>query len=258
MNNGNYTASDVSDAGTCAVCGGTGWEPVIQQISVGQHIEERKAVRRCTCCNGNHKGRVASVSARAGIPVSRSLSDFDWSVYGADVRREETLVTKFVELFREFERENLGLYITSRTRGSGKTFLASAIGGELIKRYETSVRFVSVSELLDIALGKRGEEADSLESLMTCRVLILDDLGQKQTGRDWLSDVLFRIIDSRYRSKKTVILTSNVPLPDLDFDDRIVDRLNAMTVTVKIPEFCVRAREANNRKKAILKKLGIM
>ena len=52
-------------------------------------------------------------------------------------------------------------------------------------------------------------------------------------------------------------MTSNVALPELDFDDRVVDRLNAMTVTVKIPEVCIRAREANTRKRAILEELGI-
>ena len=67
----------------------------------------------------------------------------------------------------------------------------------------------------------------------------------------------FRIIDKRYQKRGAMIVTSNVPLPELYFDDRLVDRLNAMTVTVKIPEYCVRAREANTRKRAILQKLGI-
>ncbi len=255
---GNYTVSDDYYAGVCRVCGGTGWEPVIQSIAREGYIETVNAVRRCTACNGNYMKRIADASVRAGIPVERTLKDFDWSVYGTDIRREKSIVDKFIELFPEFERENLGLYITSETRGSGKTFLASAIGGELIKRYEASVRFVNASDLLDMSREKHDDIPDALAGLISCRVLIIDDLGQKLTGRDWLTDVLFRIIDKRYQLKKTTIITSNAPLRDLDFDDRIADRLNAMTITVKIPEVCVRAKDASIRKTEILKRLGVM
>lgn len=149
------------------------------------------------------------------------------------------------------------MFITSRTRGSGKTFLASSIGGELIERYEAGVRFVSAADLIGISKEKREDGSDPLDDLISCRVLILDDLGQQRMGRDWLTDILFRIIDKRYSSKKTIIVTSNVALAELEFDDRIVDRLNAMTVTIRLPEVCIRARDANTRKRAILAKLGI-
>ena len=254
----NYTVSEDYYAGVCRVCGGTGWEPVIESVAIKGCVEKVNAVQRCRACNGNYRKRISDASARAGIPVGRSLKDFDWSVYDTDVLREKSIVDKFIDSFPEFERENLGLYITSKTRGSGKTFLASAVGGELIKRYEASVRFVNASELLDLSQEKHRDMQDPLESLTACRVLIIDDLGQKLTGRDWLTDVLFRIIDKRYRFGKITILTSNVPLRDLDFDDRIADRLNAMTITVRIPEVCVRARQANARKTEILKRLGVM
>ena len=163
----------------------------------------------------------------------------------------------FINRFPEFEKDNIGLYITSKTRGSGKTFLASAIAGELIDKYEASTQFINVSDLLEMSKKKRDDGGDPLESLLSCRVLILDDLGQKMTGINWLEDVLFRIINTRYATKKILIVTSNIPLPELDFDDRLVDRFNAMMLTVKIPECCIRAREARSRKEAILQKYGI-
>ena len=185
------------------------------------------------------------------------MSDFDWDLYGVDLTREKNIVGQFVERLPEFEKNGLGLFLTSKTRGSGKTFLASAIGGELISRYEASIRFVSASNLIEISKEKREDGSDPLDELISCRVLILDDLGQQRTGRDWLTDILFRIIDKRYQGQKTVIVTSNVPLAELDFDDRVVDRLNSMTLTIKLPEYCVRAREANTRKKEFLRELGI-
>lgn len=251
------TVSDPVDDGVCPVCRGSGWEDCEIQQAVGDHIQTYKAVKRCTYCNGGHARKVADALIAADIPEGRSLSDFDWSLYGEDLTREKRIVNQFVERFPDFEREGMGLFITSRTRGSGKTFLSSAVGGELISRYEASIRFVSASNLIEISKQKRDDGGDPLDGLISCRVLILDDLGQQRTGRDWLTDLLFRIIDARYQAKKIVIVTSNVALAELDFDDRVVDRLNAMTLTIKIPEYCVRARDANTRKKAILTRLGI-
>lgn len=252
-----YTISD-DDNDVCPVCHGTGWEETeIDTSDVYGEGSTTKAVKPCTACNGGHARKVADALIVADIPEGRSLSDFDWTLYGVDTSREKKIVNTFVERFTEFERDGLGLYLTSKTRGSGKTFLASCIGGELINRYETSLRFVNASDLLEISKEKRDDGGDPLDALITCRVLILDDLGQKLTGRDWLTDVLFRIIDKRYQQKRTMIVTSNVDLKELNFDDRVVDRLYAMTCLVKIPEFCVRARDANTRKKAILQKFGI-
>ena len=250
-----FTDFDPADD-KCPVCGGTGWEPIeIDTSAVYGEGSKSRAVRACTLCNGNHALKVSNALKRAAIPEERSLADFDWTLYNVDLTREKTIVEQFVDRYPEFEQEGLGLFLTSRTRGSGKTYLASAIGGELIKRYEASVRFISASNLIDISKQKN-DYGDPLDDLMACRVLILDDLGQQRTGRDWLTDLLFRIIDKRYQEKKTVIVTSNVALAELDFDDRVVDRLNAMTVTVKIPEVCVRAREAISRKREILQRLA--
>lgn len=249
---------DAVEGGVCPVCGGTGWEEI--EVDTADTYGEGttgKAVRPCTACNGDHARNVKKVKKSADISENVKYSDFNWNVYNVNVRHQMQIVEKFIDRFPDFEKERLGLFISSKTRGSGKTFLASAVGAELIERYEASTRFVSVSELIDISKQKREDGTDAIDDLISCRVLILDDLGQKATGRDWLSDILFRIIDKRYQKGRIVIVTSNVELKELDFDDRIVDRLNAMTVLVKIPEYSVRAREANARKEAILQKLGI-
>lgn len=217
-----------------------------------------KFARRCPVCNGNHDIRVRESKALADIPEDRTLNAFDWNIYaGFDLKREKRIIENFVENFTKFEVKGMGLFLTSKTRGSGKTFLASCIGGELISRYEALTVFVNASDLLNIAQKKREEAEDPIEKLISCRVLILDDLGQKRTGLDWLTDELFRIIDKRYQKKRITIVTSNEPLGELAFDDRIIDRLYAMTISINLPEYCVRAQEANTHKEQILKELGI-
>ena len=129
--------------------------------------------------------------------------------------------------------------------------------GELSVQKEPDMTRIGEQTAASLVRKKRDDGSDPLADLIGVRVLILDDLGQKATGTAWLTDILFRIIDKRYQARRTMIVTSNVPLPELDFDDRIVDRLNAMTLTVRLPEYCIRAREANTRKKAVLEKFGI-
>ena len=200
---------------------------------------------------------VEELKSRADIPRDRSLKDFDWKIYGEDLMRQKAIIDGFVDHFTDFESEGYGLYIHSRIRGSGKTYLASAIGGELANRYATAIRFVSVSDLIEISKQRKDDGGDPLDDLITVRVLILDDLGQKSTGRDWLTDILFRIIDKRYTKHRVTIMTSNVPCGELDLDDRVVDRINATTYKVKLPEVCVRTVESNSRKRAFLQKFGI-
>ena len=83
------------------------------------------------------------------------MKDFDWTIYGEDLTRQKAIVDKFVDCFPDFETEGYGLYIHSRIRGSGKTFLASAIAGELAERYVAAIRFVSASDLIEISKRKR-------------------------------------------------------------------------------------------------------
>lgn len=236
------------DDGKCPVCGGTGWEFL---------TSDPNTVQRCSGCHGGHAAKVEEALKRADIRSGVSFADFDWSAYGTNTSRQEKVIRAFLDRFSEFEKRQLGLFITSRTRGSGKTFLAKAVCRELVERYELRPRFVSASDLLEISRRHQEDDSDPLAELISCRLLIIDDLGQKVTGREWLSDVLFRIFDGRYRANKTIIVTSNVPIQELDIDDRIVDRLYAMTVSVSLPEVCLRAREANNRKEEFLRSLGL-
>ena len=243
----------------CPVCNGTGWENIEQDASdlygPGGKVN---AVRPCTACNGGHAQKVSDALNRAEIPNDKSYSNFDWSIYpGEDLTRQKAIIDGFLKHFEDMKFAGLGLYITSKMKGSGKTFLAESIAAELIKRFAVSTRFVRSSDLLDICESKHDDNQDPLDDIINCRVLILDDLGQKRTGRDWMADVLFKIIDARYRMQEKTIITSNVPLPDLDLDERIIDRLNRMTITIKLPEYCVRAREANTLKQDFLRTIGI-
>ena len=227
--------------------------------------EMREVARPCPICRGRNY-MANRTKRKARIPSAfydAEFKDFDWTIYEdnngnkVNLEQQQVFVTAFLADYREWEKAGIGLYIWSKMKGSGKTFLASAICNTLIKERHITPKFVSASDLLDIASDK-SQGPDPIRDLCDCDLLVLDDLGQKKTGEDWMEDILFRIFDTRMMNKKITIVTSNKKMEDQPFDDRISDRMFKILQPIPLPEYCVRAKEAKEAKKTLLKKLGLM
>lgn len=226
----------------------------------------------CPSCRGITQEAVENTKKAAEIPLSFSdkrYTDFMWGVYcneqgnTIDTHTHQKAVKSFIGEFELWEAEGYGLYIYSATKGSGKTFLASVICNELMSKYNTRTKFVSATSLLDIAKSgidnsSSTYERDPIQLLCDCRVLVIDDIGQKKTGGEWMSEILFRIIDARITGKKSTIFTSNLNVGELPIDYRIIDRIYQRSHPLHLPEFNVRAREALDKKLSFLKDRGII
>lgn len=220
--------------------------------------------RDCTACGGKVAREKEAIERieRSGIPDrfrrDCELSSFKADVYKdyngdeIDISKKMAVARSFVERFLEWEQEGRGLYIYSKTKGSGKTFLASCICNSLILRHAVNVRFVSASDLLDIS-----KDDAALNGLIKAKVLVLDDLGQKTGGSAWMNDVLFKLLDERYKSKRVVLYTSNVLLDQLPFDERILDRIRDTTLTLKLPEIAVRSNGSVKKTRDFMRRMGL-
>jgi DNA replication protein DnaC len=95
--------------------------------------------------------------------------------------------------------------------GVGKTFLATAIGYEACLRGHTC-QFLGMNLFIEQALVARstGQFLKFRERLITCGILILDDLGIKPLPAGAVQD-LYDILEERYQSRPTII-TSQLPL----------------------------------------------
>lgn len=260
----------------CLTCGGIGWipfekdaEPYYGEPARGETVE---FARRCPDCNGG-QAIVEHTKKRAQLPASMydiEYKDFDWLIYEddqgrvIDLTKQRQLVELFIREFEEWQTEGIGLYIWSKTKGSGKTFLASAICNTLIKTHHVKPKFISVADL--IALEKTASsdkyagryEKDPVLELIDCDVLVLDDLGQSNVGGAWLEDILFRIFDSRMQNNAVTIVTSNKKIDQHDLDDRISDRMNSMLQPIPLPDFRVRSRVSATKKRELLTRIGFM
>ena len=121
----------------------------------------------------------------------------------------------YVDAFRDNDGE--GLLFTGDV-GTGKTHLAAAVAVEIIRRYSSTVEFVSYVEVLaDIraAFSNHSYEAVRLEeSMREAKLLVIDDLG-KEKPSPFTNEFLYRVINGRYKDKRPIIITSNLGIEEL-------------------------------------------
>ena len=77
--------------------------------------------------------------------------------------------------------------------------------------------------------------ADILDNLDNCKLLLLDDFGTDKVS-DWSKQIIYTLIDRRYRNMQQIIITSNLSLKGIAqrYDDRIASRLAEMGSVVEI------------------------
>ncbi len=101
------------------------------------------------------------------------------------------------------------------TSGLGKTHLAVSILRCLITEKGASGQFWEHKELLDklrsiYSLRTAGAEDKLLRSVITCDLLVIDDLGDI-TPSDWSWDTTAYILNSRYNESRSTVITTNLP-----------------------------------------------
>ena len=177
--------------------------------------------------------------------VYKTGKDFDWDKYGEDITAQKRIVNAFVMEFDSFRREGRGLYIFSKTRGSGKTMLACCTANEILKKHDLTVKYINVPDYIELVKEKDESSREKREAIMNAGLLILDDVGAQVENKEWITTALFRLIDRRYTNHYPTIFTSNVRIEELKTDERIADRIYAVSAPIIMPEVSVRKQIAD-------------
>ena len=142
---------------------------------------------------------------------------------------------RYVGNYAEFQKNGQGLLFWGNV-GTGKTFLAGCIANALMEK-NIPVLMTSFPKLLN-ALGGlySGEKNEYLKSLNQYRLLIIDDLGVER-DTPYVLETVYLVIDERYKSGKSFIITTNLSLEELrnpaDLEHgRIYDRIMERCVPV--------------------------
>ena len=141
----------------------------------------------------------------------------------------------YVGNWEDMEADNIGYLLWGQV-GTGKSYFAGCIANALMER-EISVCMTNFALILNDLAASYKDRNDYIDSLCRFRLLILDDIGMER-GTEYGLEQVYNVIDSRYRSGKPLIVTTNLTLEDLQKPEdtahaRIYDRLLEMCSPVR-------------------------
>ena len=134
---------------------------------------------------------------------------------------------RYVTEWDRMKSENRGLLLWGNV-GTGKTYIAACIANALIEQ-GVSVLMTNFSKILNtLSPIYNGDRNAFIDSLNQYSLLIIDDLGVERNS-DFALEQVFSVIDSRYRYKKPLIITTNLTIDEMNHADlahtRIYDRI---------------------------------
>lgn len=231
-----------TNSGSCDVCKGTGWK-LYKSLEEGYPAEIDMA-ERCPKCFG-----IWYSDDRTGVPEEYHDADiekFSIDVYSVDMSNIQKIARSIIWQWKEWSRYGKGLYLWSKMSGSGKTFLASCIGRSVMIKNGLQMRFITAPDYINLIAGsykrERGEY-DPTEVYRSCPWLIFDDIGA-QVGKDWQRQEIFRLVNQRISANVVTIYTSNMPIEELNVDDRTKDRIIKSSIVLQMPEESIRRKRA--------------
>ena len=141
----------------------------------------------------------------------------------------------YVEHWDTMQEENIG-YLLWGGVGTGKSYFAGCIANALMEQ-EVAVRMTNFALILNDLTASFEGRNEYIARLCRAPLLILDDFGMER-GTEYGLEQVYNVIDSRYRSKKPLIVTTNIPLQDLQHPQdtahaRIYDRLLEMCAPIR-------------------------
>lgn len=157
---------------------------------------------------------------------------------------------RYAEKFGTMLEKNQGLLFWGPV-GTGKSLLAACIANHLIEELKTPVMMTSFVKLLEAVQSGRENESDIIRRLNRAKLVIFDDLGAERST-DYAIERVYNIVDSRYRAKLPMILTTNLTLEEMKTETdiryaRIYDRVFETCYPMQFTGPSFRKKEASKR-----------
>jgi len=190
-------------------------------------------------CEARDKNRIARLLKDSGLPMEKTLANFDLKRLPVRVARQFKVLLDGSFLDR---RENLLLF---GSPGAGKSHLLSALGHEMVNRGRR-MKYTSCAMLVQDLLAAKRDLCLSREIKKLARYdgLMIDEMGYVQQSREEM-EVLFTLLAERYE-RGSVLLTSNLPFSKWEgiFKDPMttaaaIDRLvhHSIILELNIPSY---------------------
>lgn len=145
-------------------------------------------------------------------------------------------VRNYAKDFQKYYREGKGLLLYGGV-GTGKSYYAACIANKIMDDgWEVKMtNFAKIANSMQESFQERNRYIDELNRY---DLLIIDDLGAERKS-EYMNEIVFNVIDSRCRTGKPIIVTTNLKTEFIDDNQkielkRIYDRLNEMCYPLEI------------------------
>lgn len=163
---------------------------------------------------------------RMGFPESEMQH---WTFENDDGMNEKltNAMRNYANGFITFKKQGKGLLLYGSV-GTGKTYAACEVANDLISRGipALATNFIRLTNTIQGHFDKRQEYIDGLNDF---ELLVLDDLGVERDSK-YMQEMVYYIIDGRYRANLPMIITTNLSIEQIKKADnieqiRIYDRI---------------------------------
>ena len=205
----------------CAKCG----EPDVIRVKLLANWFSTTAMCRCQKeAKAKQEEEDARQAFRDEIIRNKSVAFTDRAMQNCTFENDDgtnpgvrNIAFRYAEKFERIKKSGKGMLFFGAV-GNGKTFYAGCIANYLLDRgYKVLLTNIYRIE------GHMRHEADRddyIDSLERYELLIIDDFGTER-DTEYMNEIVFQIIDARYRSGLPMILTSNITAEELGRPDDI-------------------------------------
>lgn len=214
-----------------------------KQVRIQIFDTERTPFCLCRCAVEKRDREEAERKLRERVAELRRIGFSDDEMRGwtfdRDDRKNEKItgiLQRYVENFAEMRESGKGLLLFG-TVGTGKTFGAACIANALIDKGIPCL-MTNFARLVNTISGMYEGKQEYIDGLNRFPLLVIDDLASER-DTDYMNEIVYNIIDSRYRSGLPLIITTNLTAQELKNPSdirkqRVYSRLLEMCIPVEV------------------------
>lgn len=257
---GDYTENGLLHCGKCNT-------PKQTQIELFGKV--RKPLCLCRCATEKRDAEQAAWERqqqldkvkrlrRMGFPDAE-MSRWTFAVDDGENEKISTVAKNYVDNFAEMRKRGKGLLFFGDV-GRGKSFIAACIANALIDRGFPCL-VTNFARLTNTIGGMYSGKQEYIDGLDQFELLVIDDLASER-DTEYMGEMVQNIIDSRYRSGKPLVITTNLTAEELKAPEdmrrqRIFSRLLEMCVPIEVQGYDRRKKKLVEEHREMADLLGL-